>query len=62
MNAMLVKAALDLAAIGIERWAISGRVEELEAAGKNALEIADELRRWRDQEIAVAQAKIDRAP
>ena len=62
MNAAIISLAFDLAAVGIEKLVIGSRVDELAAAGKSDAEIADELRKWRDQAIAAAQAEIDRAP
>ena len=62
MSAAVLAAALDLAAIGIEKWLITGRYDEWKAAGKSDAEIAEEYRRWRVRAIASAQSEIDRAP
>jgi hypothetical protein len=57
----LADALLTAVAVGLEADMLRTKVKELEAAGKNAGEIADAIKAMRDQAIGNAQAVIDAA-
>lgn len=61
MNAVIVEAALNLLAVGIERGVIIGKVKELEDSGASQQEIADALQKMRKDSEQAVQDAIDKA-
>lgn len=59
MNAwILAEAVLNLVAVKFERDAILARIKQMEADGKTAEEMVDELRAMRDAAIRTAEQEI----
>lgn len=59
--AMLINAAFEAVAVGLTRESVIAKAQELEAKGATPEQIAVALRDMRDQAIAEAQEKINRA-